>query len=273
MGIRTRAQALLLAALLGAACVAPPVNLTGDPLKPELYRVQIVVIDAVLFEDAPLRESARDSVSKALLSLGALAKSADSTNTIAKVLGDQVRGLGALAKRTKLGTPLAGSALRPNWRRLRGSLFSDAAWFRQSSADPIEPAEGGPPVPSALRPATANERAGLELALRSIAQLIDRARQDLPNANGSPARLQFADDMGREITWTEGRLGALPERWGPDNYYRNAHRAATLALANLRTLTKVGVGGPRSSREYLIDKAEVQLGRARDAMAKMMPAP
>ena len=108
----------------------------GDPLNPEVYRAQIVAVDAVLFDDGPLQESARDSVANTLLVMGRFAQ-ADTANTIARTLGQNMRTLASLANHTRLGTPLLNSPLRREWLRIRGSLFDDAWWFRRSSADPV----------------------------------------------------------------------------------------------------------------------------------------
>jgi hypothetical protein len=253
-----------LPALLVLACGNPGIgNLTGDPLDPELHRTPIVAIDAVLFEDEPLAEDARAQVNDALL---ALAESAelDETNTIAMKLGQELRTLASMARWTRVGTPLAGSRLRQQWLRIRSSLFSDAAWFRRSPADPIEPAVAGPPPPSGLRPATAQERTGLDLALVSIGYMVDDAKQDFPNGS---------ENARQELERNLERLGAPPLVYGIDNFYRSAHAAAMESIRNLRTLTGLGIGAPPSSREYLIRKAEEHLGRARAAAEKMMPPP
>jgi hypothetical protein len=109
---------------------------TGDPLNPDVYRAQIVAIDAVLYEDGPLGEVEREEVANQLKVMGRFAE-VDTTNTIAATLGQNMRTLAELARRTKVGTPLAGSRLRREWQRIRGSLFDDAWWFRQSSNDPV----------------------------------------------------------------------------------------------------------------------------------------
>jgi hypothetical protein len=111
-------------------------SLEGPPLNPEIYRAQIVAIDAILFEAGPLGEPERETLGNTLLVMGRFA-AADTANTIARTLGQNMRTLAALAQRTKVGTPLLGSQLRQQWFRIRGSLFDDAWWFRRSSADPV----------------------------------------------------------------------------------------------------------------------------------------
>ena len=129
-----------LALTLSAACTGTVIpKLEGDPLDPNIHRAEIVAIDAVLFEDGPLGEVARESLQTSFLALSEAA-ARDKTNTIARLHGKELQTLATMASRTRVGTPMRDSPLRQQWRRIRGSLFDDAWWFRQSPADPIEPA-------------------------------------------------------------------------------------------------------------------------------------
>lgn len=128
---------VLLAVAFYIACGETRIgSLEGPPLNPEVYRAQIVAIDAIVFEDGPLGERERQTLGNTLLVMGRFA-AADTANTIARTLGQNMRTLAALAQRTKVGTPLLNSRLRQQWFRIRGSLFDDAWWFRRSSADPV----------------------------------------------------------------------------------------------------------------------------------------
>ena len=130
----------VLALTVSTACTGTVIpKLEGDALDPNIYRAEIVAIDAVLFEDGPFGELGRESLQTSLLALSESA-SRDKTNTIALVHSRELKTLAEMASRTRIGTPLLNSPLRQQWRRIRGSLFADAWWFRQSSADPIEPA-------------------------------------------------------------------------------------------------------------------------------------
>ena len=122
----------------GEATVGP---LTGDPLNPELFRAQIVAIDAVVFEDGPLGEAGRSAVSKTLLDLSEKIASVPE-NRIAKMHARELETLGSRVEGTSATSPAAAATLRQQWLRIRASLFDDAAWFRRSSADPIETAMG-----------------------------------------------------------------------------------------------------------------------------------
>jgi hypothetical protein len=127
----------IVAGMIGATRGKTPFpTFEGAPLNPNIYRAQIVAIDAVLFEDGPLSEADREAVANQLLTLGRFAQ-VDTTNTIAATLGQNMRTLAELARRTKVGTPIAPSKLRREWLRIRSSLFDDDWWFRRSSNDPI----------------------------------------------------------------------------------------------------------------------------------------
>lgn len=263
--------AIAAASMFIVACSGPDVTkLTGDPLNPELHRAELVAIDAVLFEDGPLSDEGRTQIADSLEALAKVAE-ADGTNTIANVFATEMRTLGSRVKRTSVGTPLANSDLRTQWMRIRSSLFNDAAWFRRSSADPIEPVVPGPPPPSALRAPTADERRNLDTVLLSLSELVSRAKDDLPNASDSEERQHLSADLERELVLDVERLGPLPGVYDIDNFYRGAHLAATGAIRSLRTLAGVTVGAPRSSREYLIEQAEKQLDKARGDVKYIQP--
>lgn len=241
---------------------------TGDALDPEAYRSSIVQIDAVLFEDGPLEESARTKASDALLALGRLT-AIDTTNTIAVTLGQNARMLSSMVRHTSLGTPLAGSMPRKEWTRIRGSLFADAAWFRQSSADPVEPAEAGPPLPSTLLPVTAEARRDLKTALYSLSLLIESARRDLPNLTDNDAHRIYVSDTERELAINIARVRLpLPPMVGVDNYYLRAREYTEGTMAALRTVMMLDPGNPR--RQQWLADAEEQLAKAEAAMGKMM---
>lgn len=241
---------------------------TGDALDPEMYRSSIVRIDAVLFEDGPLEEGGRTQAADALLALGRLTV-VDTTNTIAVTLGQNARMLSSMVQHTRVGTLLAGSQLRREWARIRGSLFADAYWFRQSSADPIESAEAGPPPASTLRPVTAETRRNLETALYSLNLLIDDAREDLPNDYESDAHQLYIVDTERELAIDSVRIGPPAPMYDVDVYYKSAQGYAYEAMEAVRN--QVGLGrAATAERERLIARAEEQLAQAKEAMGKMM---
>lgn len=245
-------------------------NLEGDPLNPEVYRAQIVAVDAVLFEDGPLGEPERDGVVSNMLVMARFA-SMDTSNGMAATLGQNLRTLSSMVKHTKVGTPLLNSQVRLQWLRIRAGLFDDAWWFRRSSADPIEPAVAGPPPPSALRPANSQERDGLNQTLFSLDYLLNYAKRDLPNDYDTDLHRQFVVDAERELVLDSVRLGPMPPKFGIDVYYQDAYRYAAEAIRNMKMLAGLGTGAPRSSREYLITKAEEHVGRAREAAGSMAP--
>lgn len=266
---RFLALSVVLALIFSVGCVGTVIGkLEGDPLNPNAHRAQIVAVDAIVFDDGALSEAAREELAKTLLGLGEIA-SADKSNTLAVRLAQDLRTLAAMAARTKIGSPMLDSPLRQQWRRIRGSLFDDAAWFRHSSADPIEPAVPGPPPPSPLRPANAEERAGLDDVLSSLDDLIDRATRDLPNGYASEPHRQFVIEAERELSADEARLGPKPPMYGIDVFYQRAHRYAAEAVKVLKVLIGLGTGAPTSSREFLIRKAEEHVRKARAEVAEM----
>jgi hypothetical protein len=138
---------LALPALAALACTGTKIgDLTGDPLNPDTYRAHIVAIDAIIFEDSPLSEVRRDQLSDTLLALSDKLQPV-ATPLILKGHTKNLRTLASLVKRLRQGTRLDGSPLRQQWIGTRQGLFDDRAWFRWSSADPIEPAEASPAPP------------------------------------------------------------------------------------------------------------------------------
>ena len=53
--------------------------------------------------------------------------------------------------------------------------------------------------------------------------------------------------------------------------YRGAQLSATGAIGNLRALAGLDARAPRTSREYLIQKAEEQLDKAREDVKHLLP--
>ena len=119
-------------------------KLEGDPLNPEAHKAFIVSIDAILFEDGPLDADNRGKLSQMFLAVSGIA-STDPANTIAMAFGRDLKQMSSMAERTSVGTQLVNSPLRKNWLRIRNGLFADAAWYRYSSRDPIEPPPPAPP--------------------------------------------------------------------------------------------------------------------------------
>jgi len=257
-----RRFALGLTPLLVSACVSIPdvSTLTGDSLDPNRYRAQIVTIDAVVFEDDPLSADGREQVASALKEIAASAGS-DETNTIARQLAKELRALASGVERTRIGTPMNNSPLEHQWLRIRSSLFADAAWFRRSSADPIEPVVPAPP--KTLRAASVQERLGVEVALSSLVNVLDDAKRDFPNGS---------DNARDELTRDVQRLGAKPA-FEVDPHYRAAHAEALEAIRNLRTVAGLSAGASDSSRQSQIERAEEHVRSAQTSLEKMQPVP
>ena len=108
----------------------------GAPLNPDVHRAHIVAIDAILFQNAPLKQSERPELEQEILAI-ADAASADPDNAVARGLSLDLRLLSTMATSDKVRGPVANSELTRQWRHIRGSLFHEAAWFRRSAADPV----------------------------------------------------------------------------------------------------------------------------------------
>ena len=136
---------LALAITISAGCHQTwPDRPEGDPLQPDRHRAQIVRIDAILFQDGPLKQSDRQPLEQEILAI-ADAASADPSNAFARALSLDLRLLSTMAASGPVSTPVANSELTGQWSRIRGSLFRDAAWFRRRPTDPIASAV---PVPA-----------------------------------------------------------------------------------------------------------------------------
>lgn len=240
----------------------------GDALNPEQYRASIVAIDAVLLEDGPLSESGRTQAGDALLALGRLT-AVDTSNTIAVTLAENARMLSSMVQHTEVGTPILNTRLRREWMRIRGSMFADASWFRQSSADPVATTVAGPPPPSNVHPATAEARSNLETVLYSLGLLIESGRRDLPNPGDSDIHRVYVSDTERELAAAAARLGPPPPAMvSVDVYYLRARDYTEGTMRALRSAAMIEPGNPK--REEWLSEADTQLAKAKQAMEKML---
>jgi hypothetical protein len=100
-------------------------------LNPNPYRAQITLIDGVLFRNGPIKWSDRTALEQQILTL-ADAASADPNNETALEMSLDLRLMSTIAASGQLSAPLVNSELTRQWRRVRGSLFTSAPWFRQA---------------------------------------------------------------------------------------------------------------------------------------------
>ncbi len=70
---------------------------------------------------------------------------------------------------------------------------------------------------------------------------------------------------------TSSGSARFPGVYDIDNFYRGAQLAATGAIGHLRALAGLDARAPRTSREYLIQKAEEQLDKAREDVKHLLP--
>ena len=117
-------------------------RLDGAPLDPNRYRAEIVAIDGVLFQAGPLKWRDRQILEQQMLTLADAADD-DPNNPIALEESLDLRLLSTMAASGQVSSPVVNSELTRQWRRIRGSLFTNAAWFRQTtsvaSAPPLRP--------------------------------------------------------------------------------------------------------------------------------------
>jgi hypothetical protein len=110
-------------------------KLEGRLLNPNRYRAQITAIDGVLFQSGPLKWSDRQNLEQQLLVLADAADD-DPNNPIALEESLDLRLLSTMAASGNVSTPVANSELTRQWRRIRGGLFTSAAWFKQAPVQP-----------------------------------------------------------------------------------------------------------------------------------------
>lgn len=115
-------------------------GLAGHQLNPNQYRPHIAAIDRVLFQHGPLNWRDRQNLEQEILSIADAADD-DPNNAIALEESLDLRLLSTMAASGQVSGPVVNSELTQHWRRIRGSLFIQAPWFRNRPADPIAPAQ------------------------------------------------------------------------------------------------------------------------------------
>lgn len=111
-------------------------------LSAEAYQTEIMEIDRLVFEEAPVTKERRAALSKRLEDLSSrVPKGSDSK--FLKLEALEIRYLAEKAKSLPEQPP--PEALRNNWMRLRNNVFDDRAWMARSARD-LEPAGKGLPI-------------------------------------------------------------------------------------------------------------------------------
>jgi hypothetical protein len=101
-------------------------------LSAEAYQTEIMDIDRLVFDEKPVTDQRRETLSARIESLSRrITQGSDST--FLKLEAHELRRLAALAKRLPPEPP--PPALANNWMRLRNNLFDDRAWMARSARD------------------------------------------------------------------------------------------------------------------------------------------
>ena len=162
------------------------------------------------------------------------------------------------------------SPLRPFSAILAVALYVACGETQTGKPEGSPVASAGAPAPTAtLRPATAEERKGLDEALLSLGVLLDRARADLANDYTSESHLRLIGDAQRDMVMDSMWLGPGPSGADRDVHYQEAYRLTNEAMNTIRMLMRFRTGDPQVSREALVQQAEESLRQAREARGRM----
>lgn len=100
-----------------------------DPVDPDLYQTQIEAIETDLFGTGPFTDVDRARLSSGFDGLGKLVLAADPA-PLSQVFGRELVVFGKRIANADDALARSRLAAREQWRRIRGSLFFDAFWFR-----------------------------------------------------------------------------------------------------------------------------------------------
>jgi len=123
--------------------------------------------------------------------------------------------------------------------------------------------------PSTLRPATATERKALDQVMTSLSVLLEQARADLAEDYASESHQRLVGTAQRELALDSLWLGAAPSGANPDVQHQEAWRQVNEVMNTVRMLMTFKAGDPQVSREALVQRAEEQLSKAREARRQM----
>lgn len=278
-----RSFALLLVSLSLIACDTdtkfPPL-VEGPAVDPEKYRGPLMRIDTLIYTDGPLDDKRRGELSARLESLSELIATRE-FRAPAPNFARELRVLAGLAGHTRLDLEIEDTPLRPQWERIRGSLFEDASWFARSPADLRRPPPGPNPMLVSSAVVTALARTidqTLDLARNAPNELDEFARSH-PNQEDSTE-----EDAAIEAAWSDWcngwkqQLEELEEQLpsDPDPFANPLLRSALGETKEaLRTLRMVpSLNGVLSEAERVrwnehFTSVVQRLGRARESAAKI----
>ena len=156
--MKRRSAAGRLAALASLAIAAAGVGCSGDAdfsdampapvtLSAEEYKSDLLAIDRLVFQDAPLTAPRRTALAGRLEEL-AKRIVVGSDSKFLKIESLEIRHLASIARNLPDEKPPRG--LLDNWIRLRANLFDDQWWMARSAKDlPAEPLQVAPGRPAA----------------------------------------------------------------------------------------------------------------------------
>jgi hypothetical protein len=185
-----RLARVLALVLLGGCGQQAPMRLpAGELLSPDPYRPQIVAIDKIVFQSRPVIGSAQ--LSWVTLAVNQLADRIDSASPspLTQVLNRNLRRLGQVPPRN---VPV----LQREWLRIRSGLFTDAAWFRRSAADPVASAEDDATSGSI---SGASDQKQLENAMHHLVILVFNVRANPRDTADAPRWNAKLDAIANEM--------------------------------------------------------------------------
>ena len=136
-----------MATLLAACGTVPQTSMkVSQPMDPEFYREEIVLLDAAVFVNGPLDENHQMEVIVGLDRLMRNVRLDDETPATADTLMNALGNLYAQVAMLGPSTTMEASGIPEEWIRIRSTYFGDASWFRHSPDDPAGDLSAVPPT-------------------------------------------------------------------------------------------------------------------------------
>jgi hypothetical protein len=190
----TRSSLVLFASLLVACGSVPQSSMkVPQPLDPELYRQEIGLIDAAVFENGPLDEDHQMELVVGVDQLLRNLRLDDEAPATAQALTNEMMNIYGRIPQEGTSTTMEKSGIREEWTRIRSTYFADADWFRHSTGDPVQDPRAVPPMDPgiALQRNGVRARTMLNEALMTLMVLAGTDQKDLRvDKNEELARLE-----------------------------------------------------------------------------------
>ena len=257
----TRSTFVLLVSLLAACSNVPQTSVmkTSQPLDPEFYREEIVLLDAAVFVNGPLDENHQMEV---IVGLDRLMRSVRLDDEAPATADTLMEALGNLYARVAMAdtsaTTMEQSGIPEEWSRIRDTYFGDAKWFRQSPSDPVDDLRNVPPTD----PAVAFSRPGIR-ANSALAEGIYKLMM-LAGADQKDLRVNKEEELAKLE-----QLFTAPSPIADSNFVK----ARSEALQSIHILRQWMAGGqdtlPGSPGRALIEKFVEHYAAAQDALEEL----